>query len=362
VVNQSQLEGAIDVLLDTYPILKHTVLDPNGNEPAYHLDTTIQCDDIVRVFAHSAPTIELVRQANLTGMTFRVDHGPLIQCQLHQATGSNQRDSLILLFDHILCDGLGGRNLFSDLLCLLSSLSLPAAPSGLPLRMDDTVDLTPTTAQAMLDPDYPPAIPSYDARGGKQILTDFALPAETLQNLLKVTKRHGVKTLHPVLHTAALMALYHAAGSPKPAAIRTSTPISERDEGKGHPRSTGNYVIFHYATTRVDSSLGFWEETRRFCASLRHPSARAGARSTESSGSQGWGSYLDGLIGKANAPVRLGVAVSNVGKLDLPQTGQLAGDISDVYFAQSSSAVGAAIVLSVSEKHTIERLVDSSDC
>jgi len=69
------------------------------------------------------------------------------------------------------------------------------------------------------------------------------------------------------------------------------------------------------------------------------------ARDTQT---EGWGSFMDGLISKANGPIRLGVAVSNVGKLDLPLAGKLAGEVRDVYFAQSSSSVGATIVLSVS--------------
>jgi len=355
------MQQAVGVLLDTYPILRHSVLNPHGNEPFYQFDETIQCGDIVRVrpLSPSVDRTELIRQANLNGMTFDVTSGPMIQCQLHQSITPDCRDSLVLLFDHVLCDGLGGRNLFSDLLSLLSAQTLPPAPNGLPLLLDDTVDCTPAVTRARIVSNYPPLMPTYDARSGEQLLTDFALSANTLQNLLTVMKRHGVSTLHPVLHTASLVALHLATGLIDPCVVLTSTPISERDERKGHPRSTGNYVVFHYATTEIASSMSFWDEARRFSASLREPSTRINARSTlgavgqaasreaHESGTEGWGAYIDGLISKSNGTGRLGVAVSNVGKLDLPSGGKLAEQVRDVYFAQSSSAVGAAIVLSV---------------
>jgi hypothetical protein len=228
--------------------------------------------------------------------------------------------------------------------------------------MDDTVDLFPPVIPVKsLTPDYPTTVRDYNPTTPNQILRDISIPHDIFEHLLIIGKSHGVPTLQSVLHTASILALHQASRADKPLTIRTSTPISERNTSQGHPKSTGNYVIFHYANTLVDPTASFWDEARRYSTELKHESARINARAAlgtfgklpekstrGDAGRSGWDERMDKLVGLSNGKERLAIAVSNVGRMEIPMEGKLVGEVGDVYFAQSASAVGAAIVMSVS--------------
>jgi hypothetical protein len=354
VISRQDLEHAVSSLLDVYPILRYAIDDQGGRHPVYH-PVQFSPEDVTEILPMCGSHGDIINRANTLGSSFDVQRGPLLRVELHRG---ELRDGLVVYFDHIICDGLGGRNLFSDLLTLLSSTSALTKSTGLPIRMDDTVDLSP---HHLVDvpSTYPTSVDGYQPRTAPQVLTDWTLPHDSLTKLMAIGKLQGVPTLQPILHTASLAALHLASLSTQPLAIRTSTPISERNETHGHPRSTGNYVVFHYATTVTDISILFWDEARKYSSTLRKPQSRSDARaalgqlsllgkSVDALG-VGWDEHMNKLADNANGTARLALAISNVGRLELPQKGRLQGAVKDVYFSQSASAVGAAVVLSVSD-------------
>jgi hypothetical protein len=365
-ITRANLIHAVWILLEAYPILSHGVANTGLDryKPAYR-PISVQPEDVIDIvpldidLSHT----QYIQRVNQEGRGWDIENGPLIRFRLYQSPKPEVRDRLIVFFDHIICDGIGGRNLLTELLCLLSEDSGEPlmAPAGLPIRIDESVDLFPNVGPAGgLVPNYPSSVEGYDPIIASQELSDISIPHAILEKLIAVGKAHSIPTLQPILHTASLLALYSASSSSTPLNTKTSTPISERDLSKGHPKSTGNYVIFHFSTQTIQPSTRFWDMARQYSLELRQPSTRINARAAlgtlgrlpergKEDGRSGWDDHLDELVKGVNGEVRLGMAISNVGRLELPRSGRLSLGIEDVYFAQSSSAVGAAIVLSVSD-------------
>ncbi|WWC85145.1 uncharacterized protein L201_000002 [Kwoniella dendrophila CBS 6074] len=310
----------------------------------------------------------------------------ITQDQLKDAASRlNARDRLTLLIDHIICDGLGARNLFSDLLSILSDQPIPQQPEGLPARMDDTVELQPSgnnaTAQSKIQSTIkslsngintivsPESVytncptlqsPGYNSITASQQFSHFSLSPSELSSLIAEGKKHNVPTIHPVIHIASIVALYRALQSTSGYSFFTSIPISERNAALGHPRSTGNYVTFHFSTDRISHSTKFWDQVRDFSATLRQPETKITARHTlgklaaingeeelDENAPSKWEDYLYNVMSDSNGPHKLSLAVSNVGLADLPTLGKLAGQVEDVYFQQAASAMGGCAVLSI---------------
>ncbi|WVF66327.1 hypothetical protein IAT40_001067 [Kwoniella sp. CBS 6097] len=485
-LSETDLQNALVRLCEAYPILLYGVSGKNTNRPFYSKNGEIDPRGMVKVVEVEAgetmDLTELVQKAVKRGAEFDVINGPMLEVQYiypsfpttattttasvpdsdptsgsAHAAGAGSRAQLILIIDHILCDGVGARNLFADLLSILSdeSASLPAQPDGLPARMDDTVDLrtqpqsqvdagnaiesssaekqedtkmkdssylgkvysqvgslvksvlpqttpqatatsTATQTQAksgtenktkpdVLALSYPPKpSPKYNSILAPQQFDQFEISSSELSGLLSMSKNHHVGTVHPTIHIASLIALYRAhlqAGAQTLDGDRikftTSIPISERKEMAelGHPRSAGNYVIFHLSTDTVDPTTPFWEQARSFARGLRNPENRQTARynlgkladieaegeispapekkrseiAGEEASPSKWEDYLLGMVNDTLGPHKLSLAVSNVGIMELPKSGRLAGPgvVGDVYFTQAASAMGACVVLSI---------------
>ncbi|WWC61510.1 uncharacterized protein I303_104094 [Kwoniella dejecticola CBS 10117] len=391
VITGEDLRQAADILVKTYPILSCGVNDATSRRPQYEVRENINPRSLVEIVQlDKEDTLsELVERAVIQGKLYDPSTGPLWEIQLHQirpTSAQPSRDRIVLLIDHILCDGLGARNLFADLLGWLSGVPLEQQPEGLPARMDDTVSLQPPVQptetfiwsylqpyvtsiigriSSLLAPSpiflpFPPRQrPGYNSITAPQKFSHFELPSTDLSALLAEGKKHGVPTIHPVLHNAAIVALYRATHSPSGLSFYSSIPISERNSALGHPRSTGNYVTFHFSTDRINRSTSFWEHTREFSTILRHPDTKIVARQTlgkldaidgglsDDVTSSGWEEYLRKVMDDPQGPHKLSMAVSNVGLMELPTTGTLAGQVSDVYFTQSASAMGGCAVLSI---------------
>ncbi|OCF43789.1 hypothetical protein I317_02393 [Kwoniella heveanensis CBS 569] len=486
VITETDLQNALVRLCEVYPILLYGVDGKETSRPKYGINRSIDPRGLVKMVevevdrqADDLDLAELVQQSVKRGSEFDVANGPMLELQYVYPSPSSssesgsasadraQRAHLVLIIDHILCDGVGARNLFADLLEILSNdtnpVQMSTQPEGLPARMDDTVDLRtqpkaasaeisartlPGTAHevkdgsagsylgkvysqveslvrnvlprsAAIEPQpsaststltsttsvaethilsYPPApAPDYNSITTSQQFDQFSLSATELSGLLSMSKNHSVGTVHPTIHIASLIALYRAhqrrhnnTSDHRRIKFTTSIPMSERKEALGHPRSTGNYVIFHLSTDTVEPTTPFWEHARSFSNELRKNENRQTARynlgkladiesgsgsGTETStldpadesekdgtaaaaaGDDGeplkpskWEDYLLGMVNDLTGPHKLSLAVSNVGIMELPTTGKLAGQgvFGDVYFTQAASAMGACVVLSVS--------------
>ncbi|WRT66795.1 uncharacterized protein IL334_003758 [Kwoniella shivajii] len=363
IVNLDDIKASACPLCETYPILLYGVEHSNIS-PSYSKTILSDPRDLVREAQTDDSLSKLVERTVQRGKEFVLATGPLFELQLHH---KESHDRLVLLIDHTLCDGLGARNLFADWLNLLSGIPLPTQPEGLPARMDDTVSLHPLVPtnwnilssylspivklfESPSPPHYPPK-PSadYDSVTAKQQFSEFEIPQSDLSGLLAISKDHKVPTIHPVIHVASLFALYRASTWSN-TGFYSSVPISERNEKLGHPRSTGNYVTFHFSTDHIEPSTMFWEHARSFSNTLRQPTTKSAARQALAKLGQlevPWEDYLKEVMNDSNGPHKLSLAVSNVGVMELPQTGKLAGLVQDVYFTQSASAMGAAAVVSI---------------
>ncbi|WVR08527.1 hypothetical protein IAU60_005582 [Kwoniella sp. DSM 27419] len=427
-VTQCEVQDAMEQLCSLYPLLLSGVTDGQTTHPRY-TSRDIDPRDLVQTTPldailsstdspSSSPLTRLVEWAIAQGKKLDMERGPMIEVQLiTPATtvgGESQRDRtqrLVIIMDHTLCDGVGAKNLLADLLNLLSGQGVPPQPEGFPARLDETVDLSPAPAvepvptpstvlgslRASLEPvaqaigittqpaptaipaTFPPRQPgSYDSVAAAQQVGEFQIPASDLSGLLSIGKQYDVPTVHPIIQVASLMAMYRATQSIAPItspgseaiAFNHSCPMSDREETLGHPRSTGNYVLFHVSTDVIDLSTRFWEQARAYSRELRDPQTRIKARqatgkltliegassspqdSGESEqvqpGPSRWEDYLMGMVNDpVTGPHKLAMAVSNVGPVDLPTEGRLAGRVDEVYFAQSASAMGATVVLSI---------------
>ncbi|WWD10506.1 hypothetical protein V865_008642 [Kwoniella europaea PYCC6329] len=390
VISEDDLKKAVVESSNAYPILLCGVGGANTRHPRYVKRKNIGPDDIVKVveLEEENTLSDLVDRGVIEGKSFDPSSGPLWRLQLHRfacSTTRPPRDRIVLLIDHILCDGLGARNLFTDLLGSLSGIPIPTQPEGLPSRLDDTVDLQPekedappisstiashlksitqqATSYVSPAPTYNkfPLKPAadYDSITAPQQFSEFDLSPSELSALLSEGKKHGIPTIHPVIHIACLVALYRAITPSAAWTFDTSVPISDRREDLGHPRATGNYVTFHFSTDRIDQSTLFWKHVRDFSMELRQPKTKVVARKTlgklalinddqpEDGDSSLWEEYLIRLVNDPSGPHKLSLAVSNVGIIDVPTSGKLAGQVQDVYFSQAASAMGGCAVVSI---------------
>ena len=370
-VSEIDLQEAVGQLSNQYPMLKCAVQDRTTKEPKYRMMDAYDPKGIVSVspLAQDMTLPQILLESVMRGVEFDADQGPLWEVQLHQAEHSYQRDQLILIMDHIICDGVGSKNLFSE---LLGQLSAPNATSHvectiLPKRLDDFCDLkplaqpTPRPSPPLHLKSFPGKQPGYSARTASQQFFTFSVPRDRLSKLITAGKQHDVRTLHPILYVAGLLALYRAT---LPDSGRyffgTATPFSHRDEAD-NPACTGNYVTFHIKDEVILPNTRFWERTREFSEELRHPETKQNTKRAlggfaafsdvpvvEGSERTGWEDAIDGLIDHVDGSHQLAYVVSNVGVMKVPKEGKLAGVVQDVCFAQTSSSHAGAFLNSVS--------------
>lgn len=203
--------------------------------------------------------------------------GPLWHTTLYVAD-SNAPASLVLTIHHVLSDGVGSRNLLSELLRLLAQPSPIAAKHDVaravaPPTLEATVDVRPSwmhlvhvVLAELLFPRLPawlrpqprlvwPNPPRVKAQTRPPRVAFLRIAAAEVTGLKTAAKAHGVCTLHPLLLAVSLYALWNAAGRPQRVQMDASTPTAERKPALGHPLCTGNYVSSHlYAATLVPST------------------------------------------------------------------------------------------------------------
>ncbi|WVW83534.1 hypothetical protein I302_105555 [Kwoniella bestiolae CBS 10118] len=389
-VSKHDLETAVTELCNAYPILVCGVEKKDSKHPKYAFRKDINPQDVVKVIdlVSEDSLSDMVDKAVVRGKSFDVSCGPLWELQLHRYSSSAKqpsRDRIVLLIDHVLCDGLGARNLFTNLLDILSGTSVPKQPEDLPSRMDDTVDLRPSSGMNVpsipstvatqlnaitksftsssspqqYDKFPPKPSPEYNSITAPQQFSELELLHSELAGLLSEGKKHGIPTIHPVIHIACLVALYRAIRPLAAWSFYTSIPISERREDLGHPHATGNYVTFHFSTDQISTSTPFWEHVRGFSSTLRQPETKILARKamgklasidkdqSEGSAESLWADYLMRMVNDPSGPHKLSLAVSNVGIMDIPTSGKLSGMVKDVYFTQGASAMGGCAVISI---------------
>ncbi|KAN0063807.1 hypothetical protein ACQY0O_003858 [Thecaphora frezii] len=226
-----------------------------------------------------------------------------------------------------------------------SSAALPPSPlptddvkSSPPLQAHGAVRKHPSTATAQT------RVVSFSRR-------DFLL------HLKRAGAEKGVKTVHGLVHAAALVALWKAVieshewktHHEERVDFVTETPISAREPLRGHGLCTGNYVGDLSYETAVTGSTPFWTLARHYADLLLEPSTRHLALMgmgilgyTPSSPETGMDDFFRRNL-QAATPYRCSLGISNLGAIRrealLPCL--------DVAWAQPPSPIGPAMVLDV---------------
>jgi len=287
---------------------------------------------------------------------------------------------LVLSLNHILTDGIGGRNLLSELLEYLQSKPkhIAALPDltvpHLPPTLESSVDVRPRLLHMLhvvflelvaphlpwfLRPrpplphwPNPPPVAPYTCAPRVAL---FQLPATLLPALKRTGQAHAVRTLHPLLHTIGLFALYHATDHAGPLRVKTWTPISQRSPEAGHPACTGNYVADHAQLCSLAPASSFWDLARKYANELVDPTARARARGEigmlayvpnpsqmPAPDKSGWEVFWERKL-VAPEPYSASLMLSNLGVME----GEAEG-VEEVVFGQMPSPIGPGLTLNVS--------------
>lgn len=357
---ERHLENRIEYALTQYPLLAHCVDSSRSRKPYYapivphptskqilKLGDKIpaeQSEDVEGLFAQTI----LDQEKSLLAST-KLDQGPLWSVLIRhiEGTADSPPGCLVALStDHVVNDGRGTLNLLRLLLSPQTPAFDPSLATTLPPASDKLFDFTPSLAyflnifvKELVIPNLPlpsswkakllgpvawPASPlpgagveSQLARSPKTCepaLSILLLSAPKLiTNLKQLAKRHigpksGTKkaaTLHAVVHTLALVALYAALAAPHhyvnweqfEVLVKSSTPISLRDDspaakGKrfftlspaveasssGLPATSGNFVSSYSDDYRLHPKQTFWGMTNAFATSLASREGRDRSR------------------------------------------------------------------------------------
>jgi hypothetical protein len=275
------VKSAVSQALEAYPLLKCHIHTPIEPRPRFAFNKALDADAIVRVAA-SAPNapVDIIFAEIEHGNAFDLYGGPLWRVALYESSTAGGYVQLALTMNHVLSDGVGLRNLFGQLLaCITASVPFPAAATGqsaLPPAIEDTMDVRiPQPSAAPRPPNYWPNPPPAPPNTRPVRAACAQVPAPQLAALKEAGKARGVRTLHPILHVAALCALdgavRAAGGSAAPVNIRTTTSMSLRAAAAGHPTATGNYVGKYDVDYALHGPTKFWELARTYAAALVSP-------------------------------------------------------------------------------------------
>jgi hypothetical protein len=374
------VKSAVAQALAAYPLLKCHIPISFQPRPRFAFNKALDPDAIVRVAASAPSGVDIMLAELEHGKSFDFDAGPIWSLTLYESSIAGGHAQLALTMNHVLCDGVGLRNLFGQLLaCIMSSVPIPATTNGesaLAPTIEDTVDvhlswasalslvcttILPTLLPRALQPrshwPNPPPLPP-QTQPVRAALTQVSAPQ--LAALKAAGKARGVRTLHPILHVASLCALdgavRAAGGSAAPVCIRTTLPISLRAAAAGHPAATGNYVGKYEVDYALRAPVAFWDQARTYAAALA--STAVAQTSRKSTGIIGYvpqarervvpgrigleKNFLERLYTSA-APYMASIQLSNLGLIEEALPG-----VREVVFGQTPGLPFGGVVVNVS--------------
>ncbi|ETS64326.1 hypothetical protein PaG_01171 [Moesziomyces aphidis] len=405
---QAHLARRIDSALQLYPLLGYCVQSPRSRKPTWApMAKAPTSSDILRLGAavDGVAGDKIMAQA-LLGVqlslpeTSALETGPLWQVQLHRVQDS-QGALVVLATDHAINDGRGTLNLFRFLLQATEPPNAPAAE--MPKASDVVFDFKPSVRymlgmvwKELLLPKLP--LPSKLAtklrgpvswpeapvsaqtnevgrcpKGCAPALDTMLVSApQLITNLKQLAHAHNPAegkpaTLHAVLHTLALAALYAAIARPLEAhalgefdmVFRTGTPISLRTDAPGLPEVSGNYVSSYTCKTTLRGGVPFWTEANRFSAKLASPRGRNKAKhhmgmlayipdfeGDPEAYANGWEKFFGSRM-ESSTPFDAAFTVSNLGMIDLSTLHGQGWKVTDASWAQSHTPQGEAFGIDV---------------
>ncbi|GHJ86248.1 hypothetical protein NliqN6_2650 [Naganishia liquefaciens] len=374
-------------LIGKYPLLKGCILDVKTTVPKWryrsdgevvsgldtlvkdeHLDNQSSVEDVI---ARELDNNEELRVSANNTFLWRIVR--------YTTSSSDQPGYLAVTLNHVISDGKSGLALFDALLNETADAQT-SNEATFPPSLENTVDTRPgyrymanviwtelivpklptyiaaSVRQAPCWPGRPPAVRNA-LRCYKHIILDSATTASLKAN----GKRHRVNTLHPILETAAVVALWITFGATE---IAHNTPMSVRDVSRGHPLMTGNYVSNLENRCSIRGEDDFWEKSCAFSTWLKSDVAQRQAISAmgmlahipdgindlalDSSTPTGWESFLKDKMARSPST---SLEVSNLGYTGLPPC------VQGVTFAQTPSPATPVVVNAVGTPNGLSLLV-----
>ena len=276
-------------LLNKYPLLRCSIARTPGQRACLLMQPDMHPSAVV---AERRDATEMKASEHLARMLNEVEidweQGPLWRVWSCSST-SNGKPAIVLGIAHLISDGVGARALFSDLLHLLRNYpTCPPPPSYEfpPVRDDMQCFLPPKEKVTEFQREMnklgpvkppPPIIPSTVGAPDSAKYTETrqlgSFSASAIAKLKSAGRKHAVRSLHPILQTAALVAisLVYVKDSQSEFDINSHTDVSLRDPKLGHPRATGSFAIGmgtkRYVCTTSDCH--FWRICRMYQQDLR---------------------------------------------------------------------------------------------
>ncbi|POY74008.1 hypothetical protein BMF94_2819 [Rhodotorula taiwanensis] len=378
----SALKPAVNTLLERYPLLRCRIADHDSSDPRWEPLASLEPEAFVgtadEITASGTGTdARAVILAGFETMSrIDVSQQPLWRVWLFPGPDSGS-SRVVLAVHHVVADGTGVRNLFSDFLSLLRApygtatdnkndgALAPAMESLLPIQPSfiDTAKLAwselvlpnlPTflrPATTLIHLGKPPVHPLKQPSA----IRISTLEASLLAQLKAVAKEHGVATLHTVLYVSTLAAIQKHKTGVDTVAIGSS-PASIRGTEAAIPHATGNYVYDIEQEHPADlAAAPFWTECAAYARRLVDPETkRSGLKRTghlaliptgtlSPSGEPGaprnrFDAWMKGRLTKSD-PCEATFEVSNLGLL--PPTGWEKDGLLELAWAQTSMVTTA---------------------
>jgi NRPS condensation-like uncharacterized protein len=371
-------------LLDTQPWLYATI-DQAHFPPRWATNTRLTVNDIVQERSGTVELEDLLRTGSRPDLRLNLKHGPL-WC-LDVVKTKSEEASLVLVIHHVLCDGLGARNMMGEILGeITGNASHNASSMKIPPALETSMDIRPSWAQFLralynniVIPMLPEVLrpapmiiwPNPVRPGHNPQLHMISLDAATLVNIKRRAQDHGVRTLHPVIYAAVVSSL-QCLRSDAPddgKVVGIDTPMSLRDPALGHPSIGGNYVANHKRLLHHNGPSTFWDTARDYAQEITNPSTRLRAigeagmlaympssppvsmSGAEEIKESGWERMFRKQL-KSDRPYRTSIVLTNIGSLSLSDTQAETPPTTisqiEVAWAQTPSVIGAAICVNVS--------------
>ncbi|EJT50992.1 hypothetical protein A1Q1_07786 [Trichosporon asahii var. asahii CBS 2479] len=382
---RAELEARVEALQSAQPILHARLSGTDTNKPGYVEGAPWPRSAIVRQFegAYSGGEPEeslQVYRAEMERFSSEPLDGPMWCVGLYSKPGA-ERSYLTLAFNHLVIDGRGSSLLLTS---LQDGSDIPEETLFSPTRADDTIPMTPTLRflapivfRELLLPKFPLWVqapftkddpwPGHAVEKAPfdvpQDIRLLSLTPEEVKDLKVHSKANGVKTLHPLLKAAYMIAIWyvHAGrGTTKVAAkvegrpplrLGAATARDERDVKLGHSALAHNYVTSTEVHHVLSGEQQWWPFAAQLSGELSSDQGLQDGRMTISllghvqdpdipaskrdpALPTGWEQYFHARAASPT-PYRESLTVSNLGLVKLPP------GASDMIWGQTASPYGA---------------------
>ncbi|CAO1615660.1 unnamed protein product [Parajaminaea phylloscopi] len=321
---QAHLLSRVSSAIDTLPLLNCFVHGARTREPHFATLGKVCPEDVLRAPKHLDGPLDLDAKfdSEFNDIDASVgDIGTAPLWKVETLVASNGEYAAVLVIHHVVADGRGSANLFEHLLSegptSDSRAPVAASATAIPETSDELIrpSLTfslrkvwselivprlPAFVRTWVEeaPFWPRSLdavswqdPSPDAQQGVTALTGrkngraLMFKRGTIVSLKRLAVANGVKTVHPLLHSAAIVATAACAraGTAKadePLPVASATPMSlrSRENVKTQSRCTGNFVGSMSWDSMLDVQGSFWAMTRAYADHITSEATRRTGR------------------------------------------------------------------------------------